>query len=478
MRMKTLRHFFTLGLFASSLVSLGQDAAVLTAWEHLNTFKREREVNEQVAIDALMEAKKEMDAAALHESTIAKSKTWKRRGDVYWLLGTDPSPRLVLARKGALDTAMYSYGRALVVEFKSNGKPKVEEPDEILNRMLSIGARFAESAQKNLKAKKYNEAIQEFGAAKVAMQLLAQQDPENNSLKRQMAYFSYYQSVAATEGQKIDEALVFAQSAVDLSPDDTAFAIALVKLNIFAQKMPQAQTAIDAAKKRFGSLADLALIEVKLAMESGNIEKAGALIEKGKVDFPNLKTEFILEEVNFYLNSGNDEKALGAIEQAIAAFTADPAILLVLNFNKGVINDQIAENLEKKDPKAFAAQIAERRASAKIGYEKTIELDPNYTAAYLQLANAEIMKANALIKKANELDLSKVKEYEALKNEAKVFFANSAGILETGYAKEKAKPDADPNRMETFQKTLLQVYTKLEDTAKRNAIKAEMEGGK
>jgi len=242
--------------------------------------------------------------------------------------------------------------------------------------------------------------------------------------------------------------------------------------------MPQAQTAIDAAKKRFGSLADLALIEVKLAMESGNIEKAGALIEKGKVDFPNLKTEFILEEVNFYLNSGNDEKALGAIEQAIAAFTADPAILLVLNFNKGVINDQIAENLEKKDPKAFAAQIAERRASAKIGYEKTIELDPNYTAAYLQLANAEIMKANALIKKANELDLSKVKEYEALKNEAKVFFANSAGILETGYAKEKAKPDADPNRMETFQKTLLQVYTKLEDTAKRNAIKAEMEGGK
>lgn len=476
--MKTLRHFFTLGLFASSLVSLGQDAAVLTAWEHLNTFKREREVNEQVAIDALMEAKKEMDAAALHESTIAKSKTWKRRGDVYWLLGTDPSPRLVLARKGALDTAMYSYGRALVVEFKSNGKPKVEEPDEILNRMLSIGARFAESAQKNLKAKKYNEAIQEFGAAKVAMQLLAQQDPENNSLKRQMAYFSYYQSVAATEGQKIDEALVFAQSAVDLSPDDTAFAIALVKLNIFAQKMPQAQTAIDAAKKRFGSLADLALIEVKLAMESGNIEKAGALIEKGKVDFPNLKTEFILEEVNFYLNSGNDEKALGAIEQAIAAFTADPAILLVLNFNKGVINDQIAENLEKKDPKALATQIAERRAAAKVGYEKTIELDPNYTAAYLQLANAEIMKANALIKKANELDLSKVKEYEALKNEAKAFFANSAGILETGYAKEKAKPDADPNRMETLQKTLLQVYTKLEDTNKRNAIKAEMEGGK
>jgi len=476
--MKTLRHFFTLGLFASSFTGFAQDAAVLTAWEYLNTFKREREVNEQVAIDALMEAKKEMDAAALHESTVAKSKTWKRRGDVYWLLGTDPSPRLVLARKGALDTAMYSYGRALVVELKANGKPKVEEPDEILNRMLSIGARFAEAAQKSLKAKKYPEAIQEFGAAKVAMQLLAQQDPGNNSLKRQMAYFSYYQSVAATEGQKIDEALVFAQNAVDLSPEDTAFAVAFVKLNIFAQKMPEAQAAIDAAKLRFGSLADLALIEVKLAMESGNMEKAGALIEKGKQDFPKLKTEFILEEVNFYLNSGNDEKALDAIEQAIAAFTADPAILLVLNFNKGVINDQIAENFEKKDPKGLATQIADRRASAKIGYEKTIELDPNYTAAYLQLANAEILKANALIKKANELDLNKVKEYDALKEEAKVFFAKSAGILEKGYANEKAKPDADPNRIDTFQKTLFQVYSKLEDVAKRNAIKAEMEGGK
>lgn len=476
--MKTLRLFVVFGLILGSLSAFAQDAAVLTAWEHLNTFKRERELNEQVAIDALLEAQKEMDAAAKHESTLAKSKTWKRRGDVYWLLGTDPSPRLVLARKGALDTAMYSYGKALVVEFKSNGKPKVEEPDEILNRMLSIGARFAEAAQKSLKAKKYQDAIHEFGLAKIAMQMLATQDPENNSLKRQMAYFSYYQSVAATEGQKIDEALVFAQNAVDLSPDDTAFAIALVKLNIFAQKMPQAQTAIDAAKKRFGSLADLALIEVKLAMEAGDMEKAGTLIEKGKQDFPNLKTEFILEEVNFYLNSGNDEKALDAIEQAIAAFTADPAILLILNFNKGVINDQIAENLEKKDSKAFAAQIEERRAAAKVGYEKTIELDANYTAAYLQLANAEIIKANALIKKANELDLNKVKEYEALKDEAKVFFANSASILETGYAKEKAKPDADPNRIDTFQKTLLQVYTKLEDAAKRNDIKAEIEGGK
>lgn len=476
--MKSIRYFLALGFISVSVGAFAQDAAVLTAWEHLNTFKREREVNEQVAIDALLEAKKEMDAAAKHETTVAKSKTWKRRGDVYWLLGTDPSPRLILARKGALDTAMYSYGRALVVEFKSNGKPKVEEPDEILNRMLSIGARFAESAQKNLKAKKYAESIQEFGSAKTAMEILAKQDPDNTSLQRQMAYYCYYQSVAAAEAQKVDEALGYAQKAVDLSPGDTAFAVALVRLNVFAQKFNEAQTAIDAAKKRFGSLSDLALIEVKLAMERGETDRAATLIENGKKDFPALKTEFILEEVNFYLNSGNDEKALEAIDQAIAAFSADPAILLVLNFNKGVINDQIAENLEKKDAKGLADQIAERRAAAKIGYEKTIELDPNYTAAYLQLANAEIIKANALIKKANDLDISKVKEYEALKEEAKVFFSNSASILEKGYANEKAKPDSDPNRIDTFQKTLLQVYTKLEDAAKRNAIKAEMEGGK
>lgn len=476
--MKSIRYFLALGFISVSVGAFAQDAAVLTAWEHLNTFKREREVNEQVAIDALLEAKKEMDAAAKHETTVAKSKTWKRRGDVYWLLGTDPSPRLILARKGALDTAMYSYGRALVVEFKSNGKPKVEEPDEILNRMLSIGARFAESAQKNLKAKKYAESIQEFGSAKTAMEILAKQDPDNTSLQRQMAYYCYYQSVAAAEAQKVDEALGYAQKAVDLSPGDTAFAVALVRLNVFAQKFNEAQTAIDAAKKRFGSLSDLALIEVKLAMERGETDRAATLIENGKKDFPALKTEFILEEVNFYLNSGNDEKALEAIDQAIVAFSADPAILLVLNFNKGVINDQIAENLEKKDAKGLADQIAERRAAAKIGYEKTIELDPNYTAAYLQLANAEIIKANALIKKANDLDISKVKEYEALKEEAKVFFSNSASILEKGYANEKAKPDADPNRIDTFQKTLLQVYTKLEDAAKRNAIKAEMEGGK
>ena len=476
--MKSIRYFLALGFISVSVGAFAQDAAVLTAWEHLNTFKREREVNEQVAIDALLEAKKEMDAAAKHETTVAKSKTWKRRGDVYWLLGTDPSPRLILARKGALDTAMYSYGRALVVEFKSNGKPKIEEPDEILNRMLSIGARFAESAQKNLKAKKYAESIQEFGSAKTAMEILAKQDPDNTSLQRQMAYYCYYQSVAAAEAQKVDEALGYAQKAVDLSPGDTAFAVALVRLNVFAQKFNEAQTAIDAAKKRFGSLSDLALIEVKLAMERGETDRAATLIENGKKDFPALKTEFILEEVNFYLNSGNDEKALEAIDQAIVAFSADPAILLVLNFNKGVINDQIAENLEKKDAKGLADQIAERRAAAKIGYEKTIELDPNYTAAYLQLANAEIIKANALIKKANDLDISKVKEYEALKEEAKVFFSNSVSILEKGYANEKAKPDADPNRIDTFQKTLLQVYTKLEDAAKRNAIKAEMEGGK
>lgn len=476
--MKTIRFFLFLGSISASIGAFAQDAAVLTAWEHLNTFKREREVNEQVAIDALLEAKKEMDAAAKHESTVAKSKTWKRRGDVYWLLATDPSPRLVLARKGALDSAMLSYGRALVVEFKSNGKQKVEEPDEILNKMLSIGARFAESAQKNLKAKKYAESIQEFGSAKTAMEILAKQDPDNKSLKRQMAYYCYYQSVAAAEGQKVDEALGYAQTAVNLSPEDTAFAVALVRLNIFAQKFSEAQIAIDAAKTRFGSLSDLALIEVKLAMERGETDRAATLIENGKRDFPALKTEFILEEVNFYLNSGNDEKALEAIEQAISAFSADPAILLILNFNKGVINDQIAENLEKKDAKGLAAQIAERRAAAKVGYEKTIELDPNYTAAYLQLANAEIIKANALIKKANDLDISKVKEYEALKEEAKVFFSNSATILENGYAKEKGKPDADPNRIDTFQKTLLQVYTKLENAAKRNAIKAEIEGGK
>ncbi len=470
------RKVLSLSLFFLSSLSLSaQDAAVLTAWENLGTYERERENNEEAAINALLEAKENIDGAVLNDATRGKSKTWKRRGDVYWFIYTDKSPRLLLHKDGAADTAAASYMRALVVEKRGNGKPKIEDAADIGNKLLTYGNSLFEQGLDKFNNSDFKASDAAYQKAFTIFQALSNQDPENEGIQRQLAIIQLYRSMALFNGGEKEKGIAMAKEAMEAQPKDTVMTQNLISLHIANEDYEKAKEVIQISNERFGENPDLYMMDIRLALLTGDNARAGELIAKGKEKFPQKRAEIVLEEVNFHLEQKNDEKALAAINEAIEAFqeTDEKDILKVLYFNKGVVNDKIVERLIAEDPKANAEIIAKRRKEAEEGYAQTLELDPSNTGAYLQLANGIISKANVKLNEANALDLSETEKYEALKAEATELFKESAVMLEKAYSVEKAKESPDPSRMSMIRSTLMQVYTKTGNMERFKELKAE-----
>lgn len=447
--------------------AFAQETAVLSAWEYLETYRREKQAgNEAASVQALLDAKKEIDGAVLNANTSQKSKTWKRRGDVYFEIGTNPSPQLVLYKAGAIDTAAANYLKALVVEVKSNGKPVIEDKNDILyTKLPSIGNTFLVDAGKLSEKKEYDKAIDLYLKARNIYDQVAANIEKNSSFKDASKAAMVNVTLSYVNKGDDDNTIKYATELLSLGYDSAWVYQTLSYAYIKKEDKTKAAEILSKGKEKYPNNAEIFLADLRLALDNGETERAKNLIEEGKSKFPGKKADIILEEVNFYLSANNDEQAVRSLEEAIAIYKdksdkGDVEIKKLLYFNAGIIYDNLATKTQDKDK----TKAKEYREKGQEYYGKTLEVDPNYVSAYNQIANYHVKLGNDFVEEANLLPLEKTKEYDALKVKADGEYKKAIEILEKGYAIQKD---------ETLKKNLIALYKKTQQVDKLKSLEGQ-----
>ena len=183
-----------------------------------------------------------------------------------------------------------------------------------------------------------------------------------------------------------------------------------------------------------------------ILVEKGEVENAmSAVKEARKIDPKDIN--MLLTEANLLLKLDKKDEFAALMKEAIIQ---DPNNAM-LHFNVGVINQEQG-NMEE----------------AKGYYNKAIELDANYSDAYLNLGAVLLEKDKVLVEEMNN-NLSNFKKYDAIKAKQLELYKEVLPYYEKAYVltKEKTKEDDID-----IVRTLMSMYENLEMTDKFKEMKA------
>jgi tetratricopeptide (TPR) repeat protein len=180
------------------------------------------------------------------------------------------------------------------------------------------------------------------------------------------------------------------------------------------------------------------------------------------------------------VQQGKTEEAKKALADAREANPDDTSITLTeanvyLELNdfvtyKKLITDVLAKNPNDADLVYNLGVIAAKTdpIEAEKYYKKAIEIKPDYTNAYLNLAILKLDADKKIIEEMNKLGTSEKdnKRYEVLKKQRTDMFNSALPYLEKAYELDAKNEDV--------ANTLLNVYGALEMTDKKKALKAKM----
>ncbi|MGB0979851.1 MAG: tetratricopeptide repeat protein [Croceimicrobium sp.] len=207
-----------------------------------------------------------------------------------------------------------------------------------------------------------------------------------------------------------------------------------MKTFVEAGKIREAQTSGDVRPNLYTTL-------IYLTLEEGDTASYKKYLSEGRTKFPN-NVDILKAELQLFFDNKEYDKALANLDQAIAA---DPKNA-VMYYNKGVILQT-----EMK-----------RTAAALAAYQKTLEVDPNYTDALYMSSIIYIDSANAIGDQMNELPLNAKTKYKALEEKQKEVFTVSLPYLEQAYNNNKED--------EQVKGALTQVYRALKMYDKAKAL--------
>lgn len=183
-----------------------------------------------------------------------------------------------------------------------------------------------------------------------------------------------------------------------------------------------------------------------ILVEKGQNAKALSAIQEARKDNPD-DTSLALTEANLYLDAKDFESYKRVIEEVLIKSPNDAD----LYYNLGVISG-----------------TAKNNGDAEKYYKKTIEINPKYTNAYLNLAILKLDGDTKIVEEMNKLGNSAKdnKRYEELKKQREDVFKEALPYLEKVV-------ELVPDNKEAKQ-TLLNVYTSLDMSDKYKALKATM----
>jgi len=147
--------------------------------------------------------------------------------------------------------------------------------------------------------------------------------------------------------------------------------------------------------------------------------KALKVLEEGKKKFPG-DYDMLLTLGNTYLKEGNQQGFINAMQEAIAQ---DPTNE-VLYYNIGVVSNDLG-----------------MKAESRVAYEKAIEIKPDYTDAYINLAAMILGREKEINEEISALPIKlnrKTKaKFERLKAEKNDVYKEAIGYLEGAYEYDK-----------------------------------------
>lgn len=195
---------------------------------------------------------------------------------------------------------------------------------------------------------------------------------------------------------------------------------------------------------------------------------------------PSKKGEIYKNVALILVQQGKNDQAKKALAEAREANPDDSSIALTeaniyLELNdfatyKKLVTDVLAKNPNDADLVYNLGVIASKTDAleAEKYYKRAIEIKPDYTNAYLNLAILKLDSDKKIIDEMNKLGNSEKdnKRYEVLKKQRTDMFNSALPYLEKAY-------ELDPKN-EDVGTTLLNVYGALEMTDKKKALKAKM----
>lgn len=192
--------------------------------------------------------------------------------------------------------------------------------------------------------------------------------------------------------------------------------------------------------------------------------------------------------IAIYSVEGNSEKALSLLDKAIAANPKDSKLLIskanaYLKMDDMAMYKETISKVLEMDPNNaelhYNLGVSEdqlgNKENARKYYQKTIELDPTYAAAYNNMAALILSDDQRLMDEMNNLGTSNADydRYDSLKAQRKGLYKEAMPYLEKALAE---KPD-----YLGVAKTLYNIYQQLGETSKADEVKAkidELEAGK
>ena len=131
----------------------------------------------------------------------------------------------------------------------------------------------------------------------------------------------------------------------------------------------------------------------------GDTAGAFAAIKLGRSRFPN-DLSLLLEQAQLYLERGQSTELINSLKEAIARKPDNSA-----NANFNFLIGKSFDDMGKSD-------------SAEVYYEEAIKVKPKFFEAYYNIGAIYVNKASKIQKVANDLPLSKDKEFKAMEKEA------------------------------------------------------------
>jgi tetratricopeptide (TPR) repeat protein len=195
---------------------------------------------------------------------------------------------------------------------------------------------------------------------------------------------------------------------------------------------------------------------------------------------PSKKAEIVRTIALILVDQGKSTEAKEAIAEArklnpddVGLITSEADIYLKLNDTenyKRLINEALAKNPNDKIllfNLGVTSSNANQLEEAEKYYRKVIEIDPNYTDAYMNLAALLLKPDDKIVVEMNKLtnSASDLKKYDALKAERVKLFTKVMPVLEKAH-------QLDPKN-ESAKSNLKSVYSFLELMDKVKALKEE-----
>lgn len=208
--------------------------------------------------------------------------------------------------------------------------------------------------------------------------------------------------------------------------------------------------------------------------ERDNAVKLGTHVLPKEEKEPSKQAEIYSNMVRILIQQKKNDEAKKVVAEGLAVLPNDPTLKtleseLVLNSAnfeeyKKVANMSDANAVYNLGVLAFQEK---KTAEAEKYFESTIQLDPKYTNAYVNLAAVKLGADKALTEQMNKLGTSAAdnKKYDQLKGQRIGLFKSVLPLLEKAH---ELAPE-DPNVMSN----LLSVYNYLEMTDKYRALKAK-----